>query len=1230
MMESTSADITILLIGHNPDDVLFIQHLLAQSSSERFVCNLLQVDSLANGLMLIEQQAITTIFLSAQLIKHQDQSVVSTLLTANPEIPIVICATQETESNALSAIYRGADSYILLEDLNSNELERTIRCYAAHYRRRNKLEIFTQHIQNSHARLYSIIGKSADGIIILDTLGTILFVNPAAARLLCREADALLGETLDIPLVPGTTTEITIECQNGCTRIIELRTEDIVWEHKPAGITTIRDISERKQTEKALHESEQRYKTLLSSVTDYIYTVEIVDGHAERTIHSPNCVAVTGYTTEEYKNNTYLWYSMVYNDDRAIVTERASHVVAGQQVPPLEHRIMHKDGSIRWVKNTYVPRYNQHGQLVAYDGLVTDITERRLAEEEVHRLNAELEQRVIERTAQLEATNKELQTEINERKRVEEELRKLSRAVEQSPAAIVITDTQGIIEYVNPRFTQVTGYTFKEAIGKKPRILKSGTMPASIYQQLWETIVAGHEWRGELHNRKKNGDLYWEFASISPIVNAQGTATHFLAIKEDITDRKQAEEDLRQAQLAAETATQAKSTFLANMSHEIRTPLNAIIGMTTLLINSDLPDEQRDYVETISICGESLLDIINDVLDFSKIEAGKLELEYTPFILYECLEESLDVVSSKAVEKQLEVIYDFDNRVPLSLIGDPARLRQILVNLLSNAIKFTEQGEVVVTVSVVDEHTAEDEESHITLHVCVRDTGIGIRDDHLARLFQTFNQVDTTVARRYGGTGLGLAISKRLAELMGGTMWAESTYGHGSLFHFTIKATPVETSTHPDLTTIQPELVDKRVLVVRTNTTACNALIHRLTTWGMHTYATTNTTEFLHQMPAQDHEHYDVAIIDNVSNLDSLQLVEHIRACPGCQTTPLIFLTSAGTRRTFTQTTGLTDVWFLQKPVKISRLRDMLVDSVQHNRQQHGKTVNQSVLPNLPFIAKEHPLSILVAEDNIFNQKVILLLLERMGYQADMVSNGSQVLRALELRLYDVIFMDIQMPEMGGIEATQMIRARLKESRQPHIIAMTAHTLSGDREQCLEAGMNNYISKPVRMDALVHALWQARKRSSSAPPQSTNTIVHISDAAAFSQMYQQGYASTNESDAVHQPIDISILRSLQVELGEDNVDTLNELLTIFLDNTPVLVMELHQALASHSFEAMQRAAHTLKSSSAQIGATTLSTLCQSLEYQVQAGNDEHVEQHIQDIENEFMHVQEFLVAFLSG
>ena len=400
------------------------------------------------------------------------------------------------------------------------------------------------------------------------------------------------------------------------------------------------------------------------------------------------------------------------------------------------------------------------------------------------KMNAFLEQSTTQlknKNEMLKIAEKDLKKSNFELKQSLDQVKKLYRAVEQSPASVVITNKKGIIEYVNPKFTEVTGYSFGEAIGNNPNILKSGNLPKSFYKNLWATILSGKIWKGDFINKTKNGKDYWEHASISPILDDNGKISHFVAVKEDVSLRKKMEEDLINAKINAEAANQAKSDFLAIMSHEIRTPLNAIIGMSYLLVETDLNKKQQEYISRIQFAGKTLLKIINDILDFSKIEAGKLELDFVTFQIDELINNIYSIISFNAHDKGINLLLNYDNKIPLNLIGDSFRLSQVLINLASNAVKFSDKGDVEITVQAKEINN-----ENVKVTFSVKDTGIGLSDDQIKKLFNPFTQANTSTTRQYGGTGLGLAICKRLVEAMGGNINVKSKLGHGSIFYFTI------------------------------------------------------------------------------------------------------------------------------------------------------------------------------------------------------------------------------------------------------------------------------------------------------------------------------------------------------------------------------------------------------------------------------------------------------------
>jgi len=767
-------------------------------------------------------------------------------------------------------------------------------------------------------------------------------------------------------------------------------------------------------------------------------------------------------------------------------------------------------------------------------------------------------------------------------------IRKLTAAVEQSANSIIITTPQGDIEYVNPHFCATTGYTADEVIGQNPRILQAETDSAAKYSELWQTVLKGGRWSGEFLNRKKNGELFWEQATVSPVLNDQGVITSLIAIKVDITERKQAEEEMLRAKEQAEAANRAKSEFLANMSHEIRTPMNGVIGMSDLLADTPLNDEQRQFMDAIRTSADHLMEIINDILDFSKIEADKMELDKAPFLLRPFLGTTLRSLAGKASEKGLELTVQVDPDVPDTLEGDPGRLRQILLNLLSNAVKFSDSGEIQVDVGI-ESRT----ESALLIRFSVRDQGIGIPEDKLIRVFDSFTQADASTSKTFGGTGLGLTISRRLTELMGGRIWVESTQGAGSTFSFT--AMLLERERDQQSTARLLSFGGLAAMVVDDNQTNRFYLGTLLSGLGFAVSEADCAEAALAKLcSARDEARLPAVLLVDLCmpGGDGWSLMESLKSQGGFDAVRRILMPSVGMRGDVERCRELGVDGYLVKPVVSEEFHELLrrvLGLEAEERRERWPVTRQQISE------EQARLALLVVDDVEVNRMVARVILERMGHDVTLAESGRESLDLLATRTFDAVFMDVQMPEMDGLQATAAIRAREASSggRRLPIIAMTAYALMGDRDRCLGAGMDGYVIKPVKPEKIRDALEQyvgipiRRCEPSIQTASGTPAAVTAGIEPPRGPQNSPGIPVFDRAGLVNRLG------------GEELVDTF---LAKFRASMPGYVDKLRSELDSGGTDAIRTVAHAIKGLAANIGAEQVRQTALDIETAAKAGD----------------------------
>ncbi|MEP6902263.1 MAG: PAS domain S-box protein [Actinomycetota bacterium] len=1047
-------------------------------------------------------------------------------------------------------------------------------------------------MQNSRDYLERIINAVGDPIFVNDRQHRMVLVNDAFCQIMGRAKEEIIGKSPADTCLPDeaqifiemdnlvfesgkeTSNEEQLTDKHGNRRVI--MTKKTVYE-APNGeqfiVGVIRDITENKQAEVALRENEAKFRDLFDNAPVAYHELDR-EGRFLHINHTEELLL--GYTNEE----------LIGRHPSEIIVEKVSReaiaakLTGTMQLHPVERTFIRKDGSLVSVLNEDRIIYDKKGNVAGIRSTLQNITER---------------------------------------KRIEE---RQSAILDALPAHICLLDNAGNILEVNnewKQFALVNSYsgvnfgigsnyieTCENATGD---CAEGAKQVADICRAVLSGDSSHFEMEYPCHSPNEER---WFKLTVSPL-NKENLAGA-VVMHVNITERKKMEEELKQTRDLALESVRLKSEFLANMSHEIRTPMNGVIGMTELLQDTDLSVRQQEFTKTIETSADALLTIIDDILDFSKIEAGQLRFEIIDFDLQATIEQPVEMLAQRAQSKGIEIASLVYRDVPTQLCGDPGRLRQILTNLIGNAIKFTEKGEVTVNV-----RKQGDEGKYVLLRFEVTDTGIGISERAQRRLFQAFVQADGSMTRKYGGTGLGLAISKQLVEMMGGEIGIESAPGIGSTFWFTARfeKQPNQSLAIPAVGNVSLEGV--RVLVVDDTATNRKILLHQTASWGMMAAEAGSGEQALEQMraAAARNEPFKIAILDlMMPEMDGFELARAIKSEAALSATNLMLLTSYGKRGDgqIARESGIAG--YLQKPVRQSQLYNCLMTVIADasgNENDHQlpplitkHSLRSKTLPNNKFVIAASKARILVAEDNLVNQKVALSQLKSLGYSADVVSNGRKAIEILENSEYDLILMDCQMPEMDGFEATAEIRRREGKLKHTIIIAMTANALDGDREICLAAGMDDYISKPVKLETLTQTLnrWLVPTSTEQVTAEPEETII------------------TSADNDRHQSVDLSVLNGFRDLQQPNEPEIVTELIDLFLDDAGRRITALKKSVAGRKITNIKEQAHGIKGSSSNIGAFHIAALCKKFEEEVL--NITQIKSLITEIEDEFQVVTRIL------
>ncbi|KIL99851.1 multi-sensor hybrid histidine kinase [Paramagnetospirillum magnetotacticum MS-1] len=1039
----------------------------------------------------------------------------------------------ETLLRLISDSYEEHDKERRLSDRSARLMEEELRAANQESRRQAK------------AHLQAILNTVGEGIVIADQTGTVVSVNPALLSIFGYERDEVIGNNIDM-LIP--LAALKAAGSSGMERIFDLGRESMALRRggtsfpielaagdlTPTGsaqfVVIMRDISERKRIEREMAESEERFRDFAQSTSDWFWEM------------GPD-LRFTGFSGQFTEHTRALPSHYVGHTRDEMISDDTPMEARLQNLADMEARrpfrdfVYHTknmDGPGRFLRVNGKPVFDPSGEFKGYRGTASDITEEIEAADRLKASQAEIE-RLAERNNSI---------------------------LESVDDGIVGIDLNGRATFVNRAAAKLLDFEPAELVGSDilPLMALDMETAESLYQILLRLADSIRDDTASF-KRRDGSPLPVEYIA-SPVMDKGNQVGVVLGFR-DITQRRLVERQLREAKEAAEAGNRTKSEFLATMSHEIRTPMNGVIGMTGLLLDTKLTEEQRHFAETIRDSGESLLTVINDILDFSKMEAGKLDLDYTEFELVPLVESVVDILAPRAHAKGIEIASLIDPRLRMLVRSDPGRLRQVLMNLGGNAVKFTEKGGVSIEVTLLERPGAQP-----MVHFDVRDTGIGIPPEAQGRLFSMFMQVDASTARRYGGTGLGLAICRRLAELMGGEVGLESQPGKGSRFWMSV---PMELLAPQSAA--PPDLTGHRVLVVDDNPVNCDVIERQLRAFGVEVHACLDAGSGMGELTraAAMGTPWEVAVIDSqMPVVTGSEMVRMMRAIPMLGGSRIIVTSSQGMPAEQQDGQPAIDA-FLHKPLRQSTLLDTIgrVLGLSGPEEQPAAPAEEHNAPD--STAKR--LRILVAEDNPVNQQVALGLLRKLGHTVDVVGDGAEALEAVRLLPYDVVLMDVQMPEMDGLEATRAIRSLASAAARIPIVAMTANAMRGDDQMCFDAGMDGYISKPIDR----HKLAEALAKYSGAPEPKPAEPTSAQDSKA---------------------VDLDVLDALAADI---EADTVVEILVKFMEDARTRHANAAVAAPEGDLEKVRREAHTIKGAAASLGLMAVRDACLALEQAARAG-----------------------------